>query len=107
MTSRTSPSLAARHLRWLRSGLKVATGTRTDWHFVQDGHVGRNSEKPNRTDTLHSIMPTPFIKDGFIYGVCSYGELRCLEASTGRRVWESLQATGSKKTEEDRCASGQ
>ena len=27
-----------------------------------------------------------------IYGVDSYGELRCLEAKTGERVWESLEA---------------
>ncbi len=52
-----------------------------------------NSEK--RTDKLHSIMCTPFIEDGYIYGVGSYGQLRCLEAQTGNRVWEDLKATGS------------
>jgi outer membrane protein assembly factor BamB len=45
------------------------------------------------TDTLHSIMPTPFLEDGYIYGVCSYGQLRCLRADTGERVWETLAAT--------------
>lgn len=60
------------------------------------------SEQPNRTDGLHSIMPTPFIKDGYIYGVCSYGELRCLKAETGARVWESHEATGSHKRQQDR-----
>ena len=29
------------------------------------------------------------------YGVCSYGQLRCLAADTGQRIWESLEATGS------------
>lgn len=53
-----------------------------------------NSEQPKRTDGLHSIMVTPFIKDGFIYGVCSYGELRCLKADNGERVWHDLKATG-------------
>jgi outer membrane protein assembly factor BamB len=62
----------------------------------------QQSEQPNRTDTLHSIMPTPFIKGGYIYGVCSYGELRCLKVDTGQRVWESLQATGSSKGPGDR-----
>jgi len=42
---------------------------------------------------LHSIMPTPFVEGGHIYGVCSYGQLRCLKAETGERVWETLQAT--------------
>ncbi|MGH7172657.1 MAG: PQQ-binding-like beta-propeller repeat protein [Gemmataceae bacterium] len=51
------------------------------------------SEFPNRTDTLNSIIPTPFLRDGHIYGVCSYGELRCLRASDGKRLWMSLKAT--------------
>ncbi len=51
------------------------------------------SEQPRLTDTLHSIIPTPVIRDGYIYGVCSYGELRCLKADTGERVWESMKAT--------------
>lgn len=52
-------------------------------------------ERPNLTDGLHSIMPTPVINDGYIYGVCSYGQLRCLKATTGERVWETLKATGN------------
>ena len=39
-------------------------------------------------------MPTPWIAEGHIYGVCSYGQLRCLDAATGKRVWESRAATG-------------
>jgi outer membrane protein assembly factor BamB len=54
------------------------------------------SENPNRTDGLHSIIPTPVVKDGYIYGVCSYGELRCLKADTGARIWATHQATGGK-----------
>jgi outer membrane protein assembly factor BamB len=53
-------------------------------------------EKPEQTDTLHSIMPTPFIKDGHIYGICSYGELRCLDEATGKRQWSTHQATTGK-----------
>jgi outer membrane protein assembly factor BamB len=54
-------------------------------------------EQPNQTDKLHSIMPTPFIKGDYIYGVCSYGELRCLRLSDGKRVWTDLTATGTGK----------
>src|SRR5262249_39194145 len=53
------------------------------------------SELSERTDTLNSIMPTPFLKDGYIYGVCSYGELRCLRARDGKRIWMTLKATGA------------
>ena len=53
--------------------------------------------KENERDTTHlnAVMCTPFLEDGFIYGVCSYGQLRCLEADTGKRIWETFQATTS------------
>ncbi len=54
------------------------------------------SEQPEDTDGLHSIMSTPVLKDGYIYGVCSYGELRCIKADTGERVWQTHKATGGK-----------
>ncbi|MEK6674383.1 MAG: PQQ-binding-like beta-propeller repeat protein [Planctomycetota bacterium] len=44
------------------------------------------------TDGLHSIISTPYTDGQFIYGVDSYGELRCLNANTGDRVWQSLEA---------------
>ncbi len=45
------------------------------------------------TDALHAMIATPYLQDGHIYGVDSYGELRCLEARTGDRIWEDLTAT--------------
>jgi outer membrane protein assembly factor BamB len=50
-----------------------------------------NSER--NTDGLHSIMCTPFFEGDHIYGVCSYGQLRCLKGATGERVWETFEAT--------------
>ncbi len=50
---------------------------------------GRNEKK---TDALHSIISTPVIDGDYIYGVDSYGELRCLEKLTGNRIWEDLTA---------------
>jgi outer membrane protein assembly factor BamB len=54
-----------------------------------------NSNSEVNTDKLHSIMPTPIFTETHIYGVCSYGQLRCLDAKTGERVWETTIATGS------------
>jgi outer membrane protein assembly factor BamB len=51
--------------------------------------IGKNER---RTDALHSINSTPLFFDGHVYGVDSYGELRCLDANTGDRVWEDLTA---------------
>ena len=53
------------------------------------------TQKASEKDTTHlnSILCTPFPEDGYVYGVCSYGQLRCLKADTGERVWETLKAT--------------
>lgn len=59
-------------------------------------------ETPEKTDNLHSIMPTPFIRDGHIYGVCSYGELRCLRLDDGKRVWQDMRATATANQPADR-----
>jgi hypothetical protein len=54
-----------------------------------------NGVNEQQTDKLHSIMPTPIVNEKNIFGVCSYGQLRCLRTDDGSRVWESLEATGS------------
>ncbi|MDO8540055.1 MAG: PQQ-like beta-propeller repeat protein [Opitutaceae bacterium] len=53
---------------------------------------GRSEVRP---EGLHSLMSTPFLEDGHIYGVCSFGQLRCLKLETGERVWETLVPTRS------------
>lgn len=52
--------------------------------------VGRDEQN---TEALHSIISTPLFLGDYIYGVDSYGELRCLRAKDGERVWEDLTAT--------------
>ena len=46
-----------------------------------------------KTESLHAMIGTPYMEGEYIYGVDSHGELRCLEAATGERIWESLAAT--------------
>ncbi len=46
-----------------------------------------------RTEGLHAVLATPIIDGGYIYGICSYGQLRCLNANTGERLWETQDAT--------------
>ena len=38
------------------------------------------------------MISNPIIKGDHIYGVDSYGELRCLDLKTGDRVWENKTA---------------
>ena len=45
-----------------------------------------------KTDSLHCCISTPVLLGDYIYGVDSYGELRCLDVYTGKRIWESLEA---------------
>ena len=45
-----------------------------------------------QTKALHSAISTPLLLEDHIYGVDSYGELRCLEAGTGKRIWEDQSA---------------
>ena len=51
--------------------------------------VGRDEQN---TDALHSIISTPVFEGRYIYGDDSYGELRCLDAETGDRLWEDRTA---------------
>ncbi len=62
-----------------------------------------NSDSEIDTDGLHSLVTTPVVDGDYIYGIGSYGHLRCLDARTGKRVWETLDLT----TENARWASGQ
>jgi outer membrane protein assembly factor BamB len=52
----------------------------------------RRGQSEVKTDALHAIISTPIFQGDYVYGVDSYGELRCLDAGTGDRVWEDLTA---------------
>ncbi|MEK7677771.1 MAG: PQQ-binding-like beta-propeller repeat protein [Verrucomicrobiota bacterium] len=56
-----------------------------------------SSSKSVMNDGLHTVLGTPFLKEGFIYGICGFGELRCLDMQTGERRWETYAATGGQK----------
>jgi outer membrane protein assembly factor BamB len=48
------------------------------------------------TDGLHTVVNTPAVDGEHIYGICSYGQFRCLNLRTGARVWETLDVTREK-----------
>ena len=47
-------------------------------------------------DTLDSVISTPVIQGDYLYGVDSFGTLRCLELRSGRRVWETNALIGQR-----------
>ena len=58
----------------------------------------RSKRKSEFEEGLHTTMCTPVIRDGHLYGVCGFGELRCLDLATGDRKWETFAATEGKKS---------
>ncbi len=52
------------------------------------------SDNEIKTDGVHPIMCTPWFDGKNIFSVCSYGQLRGLDAATGERLWETQAATG-------------
>ena len=52
----------------------------------------RQGSSERHTDALHAMISTPCMEGNYVYGVDSYGELRCLDARNGDRIWEDLTA---------------
>ncbi len=52
----------------------------------------RRGASAKQSDGLHSLISTPLIIGDYVYGVDGYGEVRCLKAASGERVWEDLTA---------------
>lgn len=55
------------------------------------------SVNPQKPDALHCIMGTPMLSNSHIYGICGFGQLRCLAIENGKQKWETFAATGGKK----------
>lgn len=53
------------------------------WHRVGSSELD--------TDGLHVSIAEPLIQNGLVFGVDSFGQLRCLDADTGERNWENLK----------------
>ena len=66
---------------------------RLDPHKLSATTIWRKKGRDEQhTQALHSIISTPYFDGQCVYGVDSYGQLRCLDAQTGDRLWESQQA---------------
>ena len=66
---------------------------RLDQHEPRVEKLWRRQGRSERhTDALHAMISTPAMEGDYVYGVDSYGELRCLDARNGDRIWEDLTA---------------
>lgn len=51
--------------------------------------VGQNERT---TQAIHALMCTPMWEGDHLYGIDTYGELRCVDARNGERVWSTQDA---------------
>ena len=56
------------------------------WSGPGEQDIGMSRETPN---TLNSVISTPVIDGEYVYGMDNDGQLRCLEAATGKLVWKT------------------
>jgi outer membrane protein assembly factor BamB len=44
-----------------------------------------------KPEGLNCVMSTPVLHDGYIYGIGGMGELQCIDAKTGEKMWETTK----------------
>ena len=64
-------------------------GARVLWKGKSDSEI--------LTDGLHAVLGTPILEGNYIYGLCSYGQLRSVNATTGQRIWETQAVTKERR----------
>jgi outer membrane protein assembly factor BamB len=56
------------------------------WGGPGEQDPGMTHDTPN---TLNSVISTPVVDGGYVYGLDNDGQLRCLEAATGKLIWKT------------------
>ena len=72
------------------------------WKLDEDGAKATllwasSGQSEVRSDKIHTMINTAVIQGDYLYGIDSYGQMRCLELETGKRVWASLDVTREKQ----------
>jgi outer membrane protein assembly factor BamB len=57
------------------------------------GEKAKEVYRGEKTTSIFPVNSTPIIDGDYMYGVCTRGELRCVELKTGKRVWETFAPT--------------
>jgi outer membrane protein assembly factor BamB len=83
------------------TGARVLVSSFYNGSMFADAGAGKvlwkgKSDSEISTDGLHAVVNTPAIDGDYIYGICSYGQFRCLNGKTGERIWETLEVTKEK-----------
>lgn len=54
--------------------------------------VWSTEDDKQHVNDINTIMTTPVVKDGFIYGVAGNGEMRCVHVDSGQLMWRNYEA---------------
>lgn len=75
-----------------------ATGFKSVLIELDDkGDKAKEVYRGEKTTSLFPVNSTPIIDGDYMYGVCTRGELRCVELKTGKRMWETFAPTTGEK----------
>jgi outer membrane protein assembly factor BamB len=73
-----------------------AAGTGMKSVLIELSDKGKKAKEVYRGEKTTSLFPvnsTPIVDGDYLYGVCTRGELRCVELKTGKRLWETFVPT--------------
>jgi outer membrane protein assembly factor BamB len=57
------------------------------------------SDRMDKAEGLHSLMANPVLSGGHLYGSSAMGEMKCIEAKTGKQMWQTYDFIGGKRTD--------
>jgi outer membrane protein assembly factor BamB len=57
------------------------------------------NKDPEKPESLCILMPSPVLRDGYVYGVGIEGELRCLRMENGAELWQTYGQLAGKKAD--------
>ena len=66
-------------------------------HLATDKPGATVAWKGSGKVSFDSVFATPFFEDGYVYGTSSNGDLCCIEAATGKRLWSTFKPNGTEK----------
>jgi outer membrane protein assembly factor BamB len=71
-----------------------ATGMKSIlFELDEKGAKPKEIYRGDKSSSLFPVNSTPIIDGDYMYGVCTRGELRCVELKTGKRMWETFVPT--------------
>jgi outer membrane protein assembly factor BamB len=72
-------------------------GHSTMLRLAKDRPAATVAWRGTKTTGFDSVFGTPFVEGGCVYGTSSDGELKCIQAETGKVLWKTLEPNRDRK----------